>query len=222
MHAATAVETSKGAQRHDHSPGVSQDRRSGGDGSSCCARNRPRPGRAQMEDAVDVAGGIGQPEDLRRLGEEDKGSQRRSDRYRAAGGWLHHRLHGNARGDARRGARFASKRSALRVGPRARPGAARRPQRRFRDPLSDADVVRVRRRHRNRPRHLQTLQQLLCRASRWGVESVPARKRCARCRFQGRQDAGSGRARGGNLAPRRRWSRDAARKRSVHGARGAG
>ena len=212
MHAATAEETSKGAQRHDHSPRVSQDRRSGGDGSSGCARNRPRPGRAQMEDAVDVAGRIGQPEDLRRLGQEDKGSQRRSHRDRAAGGRLHHRLHGNARRDARRGARLASKRSALRVGPRARPGAARRPQRRFRDPLSDADVVRVRRRHRNRPRHLQALQQLLCRAGLVGRRIGAGKKAAAHARrFQGRQDARAGRARRGNLAPRRRRRRDAAR-----------
>ena len=39
------------------------------------------------------------------MGEEDQGSQRRSHRYRAAGGRPDHRLHGNAGGDARRGAR---------------------------------------------------------------------------------------------------------------------
>ena len=181
MHAATAIETSKGAQRHDHSPGVSQDRRSGGDGSSGCARNRPRPGRAQMEDAVDVAGGIGQPEDLRGLGEEDKGSQRRSASRSSRWRLAHRRLQGNARRDAQRGARFAI--TAARLTSRARSPAWRcsatstavsRPPTRCRCGSSTAAA-------RNRPRYLQTLQHLLCRSGLVGRRIGPGQEsRCAR------------------------------------------
>ena len=211
----------EGAQRHDHSPRISQDRRSGGDGSRGCARNRPRPGRAQMEDAVDVAGRIGQPEDLRRLGQEGQrkpaAAASRSSRWRSA------RSSPTRKRSARCAMGCSIRIIAARLMRRASSPA-------WRCSATSTAVSRTPIRCRCGSSTAAGSSSLATSTSAstryyvgpvwWGVESVPARKPLRTlAEFKGvkmRVPEGLGR---GDLAPRRRRRRHAAGQRSLHGAR---
>ena len=99
-------------------------------------------------------------------------------------------------------------------------GAHRRPERRLREPVPDADVVRVRRRPRAGARDLPAVQRLLRgpglvgRGVGAGQEAAPDPGR-----LQGREDARAGRPRRRDLAARGRRRRHPAGQRGVHGAR---